>query len=612
MQIKNFILGVAIIISMAKGFSQTSQTWNCGADTNGTVIATLSDSVLIISGSGAMKDYSFYSHAPWFSHLETIYRVIIEDSITTIGNFAFYSCSELMWVTIGNNVTTIGNNAFDSCVRLISAIIPNSVTTIGDYAFISCSDNLTLVSIPNSVTSIGERAFAYCNNLTDVYVAWTIPLTVPANTFESSGTENINLHVPCGNSLYNSTPVWQDFNIVYPFYNTNYSASMCQGGTYSDSNFPNLTAAGTYFDTLQNVNGCDSIICLTLGYYPTIPITNYSASMCQGCTYSDNNFSNLTQAGVYFDTLQNVNGCDSIVCLTLTEFITTILGRVMRQDLTFLNSGLVELYLVQNNGQYILKETVTVESGGHYAFMNVEDGDYIVRFMPDTSENALPTYYHGTEHWYEATTINITNGVSFDSVYIVIIPLSPLNGTAFISGYVEEGNGKRSILQKSTENRVQDVNVYLQSLQSSSWTTIARTLTNVEGYFEFKNVPAGTLRLILDVPGLEMNNSQSIEVNEGDTIQELVYEITENGINNPTNINSSVKEETNIRIYPNPTNGILYVDCAETEYQIFNLIGQPVMHGKLRGENSPINVSHLAKGVYYIKVLDKIMKFVKM
>ena len=69
--------------------------------------------------------------------------------------------------TILNSVTSIGDYAFYDCNSLTSITIPNSVTRIGDSAFYLCS-SLTSITIPNSVTSIGDHAFCFCS-LTDVY-----------------------------------------------------------------------------------------------------------------------------------------------------------------------------------------------------------------------------------------------------------------------------------------------------------------------------------------------------------------------------------------------------------------------------------------------------------
>ena len=94
-------------------------------------------------------------------------------SVTSIGERAFYGCSDLTSITIPNSVTSIGNSAFDGCSSLTSVTIPNSVTSIESSAFYNCS-GLTSVSIPNSVTSIGKFAFDGCRGLTSV----TIPNSV--------------------------------------------------------------------------------------------------------------------------------------------------------------------------------------------------------------------------------------------------------------------------------------------------------------------------------------------------------------------------------------------------------------------------------------------------
>ena len=94
--------------------------------------------------------------------------VTIPESVTVIGNSAFFGCATLTGVTIPNSVTSIEDWAFLDCSSLTSVIIPNSVTSIRYLSFGGCS-SLTSITIPDSVTGIGGFAFEGCNSLTDVY-----------------------------------------------------------------------------------------------------------------------------------------------------------------------------------------------------------------------------------------------------------------------------------------------------------------------------------------------------------------------------------------------------------------------------------------------------------
>ena len=128
-----------------------------------------SDGSLYIYGTGAMPDYEFGTL--WESYSESIETVTISDGVTSIGDYAFYRCTNLASVNIPSGVTSIGKGAFSGCANLASVNIPSDskLTSIGDGAFYYCA-NLASVDIPSSVTSIGGYAFDCCTNLASVNI----------------------------------------------------------------------------------------------------------------------------------------------------------------------------------------------------------------------------------------------------------------------------------------------------------------------------------------------------------------------------------------------------------------------------------------------------------
>ena len=102
------------------------------------------DTVLTLPESYNGEKYEIYKRA--FCNNDQITSVTIPDSVTSIGGYAFYYCTNLTSVTIGNNVTSIGDSAFFGCVNLTNVIIPDSIISIGYVAFGRC---LKLVEVIN-------------------------------------------------------------------------------------------------------------------------------------------------------------------------------------------------------------------------------------------------------------------------------------------------------------------------------------------------------------------------------------------------------------------------------------------------------------------------------
>ena len=96
----------------------------------------------------------------------------IPNTVTTIGDSAFYGCTGLTSITLPANLTKIGDRAFSSCTGLTSITLPANLTEIGDNTFYSCT-GLTSITLPANLTKIESAAFSGCTGLTSI--------TLPAN-----------------------------------------------------------------------------------------------------------------------------------------------------------------------------------------------------------------------------------------------------------------------------------------------------------------------------------------------------------------------------------------------------------------------------------------------
>ena len=121
--------------------------------------------ILTVYGKGKMSN----EMPPWRSYQDLIKKVIIKDGVTSIGDYAFYKCSNLDVIEIPNSVVSIGFSSFYSCENLINIAIPDSVVSINALAFSNCT-NLKNISIPKGITKIGAETFENCASMVSVTI----------------------------------------------------------------------------------------------------------------------------------------------------------------------------------------------------------------------------------------------------------------------------------------------------------------------------------------------------------------------------------------------------------------------------------------------------------
>lgn len=112
-----------------------------------------------------------------------ITSITIPNSVTNIGDYAFFLCTSLATATIGNSVTSIGNYAFSGCTSLASITIPSNVTSIGSYVFQNCTSFSTALCYVAQSAFTGSQAF----------YGTATPLTIRARSTDASWTAGTEL-----------------------------------------------------------------------------------------------------------------------------------------------------------------------------------------------------------------------------------------------------------------------------------------------------------------------------------------------------------------------------------------------------------------------------------
>ena len=143
---------------------------------------TLDDEgTLTISGTGDMAVFYYASSVPWADFKESIKKVVIQEGVTSIGDWAFSGCTALTEITIPEGVTSVGFYAFSCCKSLTDITLPSTVTSLGTESFLECT-GLTEIVIPDGVEWIGGYVFEGCTGLTNVVLPASIT-EMGANVF---------------------------------------------------------------------------------------------------------------------------------------------------------------------------------------------------------------------------------------------------------------------------------------------------------------------------------------------------------------------------------------------------------------------------------------------
>ncbi len=165
---------------------------------------------------------------------------------------------------------------------------------------------------------------------------------------------------------------------------TSQTANICLGETYRLPNGSFTGIEGLYRDTLQTIGGCDSLISINLYVHPVYDIVKQD-SIYSGDLYTLPNGSTTAIEGNYINTLQTVNGCDSVITIVLkvidTTTLTGIRNNIYATPLLF---GISNHHLnIQNKLNVRVTELAIYNSGGALvSFFENPDNNILLPELP--------------------------------------------------------------------------------------------------------------------------------------------------------------------------------------------------------------------------------------
>ena len=442
------------------------------------------------------------------------------------------------------------------------------------------------------------------------------------------------------------------------------NATICYGETYK-WNGKEYSESGVYKDTLQSAQGCDSIVTLNLTVLPEVVGTEESATICYGESYRWQGVEYF-EAGVYKDTLQSAQGCDSIVTLNLTvlpevvgteESATICYGESYRwQGVDYSVSGVYSDTLQSAQGcdsivtlnltvlpSYIFADTITIQEGDSYLWR----GDTYEE--ADVYSDSLLTI-DGCDSVYTLTLI-VEEAVVEDVVVDEIKIEEQCAGTGVLdvevtltSGVVDEVSfefsqaGKdagleNTTLQYSTQMQVQYTDVragkyklkliglcngtkvfeeekdltflYPSTVLMQKWNDVVAVLThdynggyNFVDFKWYKNgvVLSGETRSYIHQP-LEIGAEYSALLTEDNGMQLMTCPLI--AINN-----------VDISLYPTLLNSGQRVKCNVSEFAIiyiYDMMGNLVSECNVQSGETEIEMPYAA-GVYMAKIVTETNK----
>ena len=524
----------------------------------------------------------------------------VEYSVTSIGNWAFVQCTELISVIIPNSVTNIDNSAFRDCYSLTSVNVTDYVTNISGYAFYGCR-SLSSLTIPNSVTSIGYYAFFNVRNVVYNGTATGSPW----------GALTINGYID-GHLVY-SDDTKTDLTgcsifateVTIPNSVTNigdYAFAECK--ELASISIPNsVIYIGKYA-----FSNCESLIMVNIpnsvGY-----IGDCAFEQCKALTsISIPNLITRIERGAFMY-------CKGLTSVTIPNSVTSI-GNGAFAGCSGLTSVIIpnsvtsiEEYAFGQVRNIEYNGTATGSPWGAFTVNGFIDG-YLV-YSDETKTNLTGCSALAIEAVIPNSVINIGSSAFFECENLLSISIG--NSVERIGDYAFCGCRSLTgelITPNSLINIGREAFINCDGISSI---TLGNSITSIGAGAFYCNSLDTIISLASTPPAIELLTFQGVPQDIPVIVpcgSVSAYRNAEYW-NNFTNIQEDCsKVEENefaiLQIFPNPATDILNITSPETisEIEIVNTLGQVVKRIEVNSDNAVCNVEDLKAGVYMVRIYN--------
>lgn len=268
-------------------------------ESKGLAFVSNGDGTCYISGIGSCTDKNIFlptvapngdtvtsigNHAFYASN--TLESIIVPNTITQIGAYSFSNCTGLSNVTLSDSVVVLERAAFSGCENLETVTLSQNIVNIEDYTFAGC-EKLKSITLYNSIHSIGYQAFAHCADLESLIIPNSVniiegyafldcekiaSITIPANVIEIQG----GIFAGCKNltniSVDSQNPTYIDTNNCIILKEKNELVAVCNRFTIPSN--ADITSIGK--DAISQVNAVNIMIPKS--------ITNFKFMAITGCS----------------------------------------------------------------------------------------------------------------------------------------------------------------------------------------------------------------------------------------------------------------------------------------------------------------------------------------